>query len=74
MCRKLILSASYFYFFYRFKNDFLPFFLVLKDNIFLFKLSYFSALNRIICLSIHKKGASGDISGFPFIAGVLGYD
>lgn len=26
----------------------------------------------IICLSIRRKGASGDISGFPFIAGVLG--
>jgi len=26
----------------------------------------------IICWSIKKKGASEDISGFPFIAGVLG--
>ncbi|XP_046462341.1 sugar transporter SWEET1-like isoform X1 [Daphnia pulex] len=26
----------------------------------------------IICLSIRRKGGSGDISGFPFIAGVLG--
>jgi hypothetical protein len=24
-------------------------------------------------LSIRRKGGSGDISGFPFIAGVLGY-
>jgi len=26
----------------------------------------------IVCWSISKKGASGDISGFPFLAGVLG--
>ena len=31
------------------------------------------SLYRIICLGIRRKGASGDISGFPFIAGVLGF-
>ena len=39
----------------------------------LHRLLFSFSLFRIVCWSISKKGASGDISGFPFLAGVLGY-